>query len=186
MDVKMKKIFKFLPLILVIALGAFLYRGLSLDPQAMPSALVGQAMPDFALTTLSDQSHKVTKADLVGDIVLLNVWATWCPTCKVEHPYLVQLSKNNRFKLYGINYKDELFAARKWLKNYKDPYVFSVFDEQGSLGLDLGVYGAPETFVVDHHGIIRKRFAGAINTRTWKIEFEPVVQQLEAERAQGK
>jgi cytochrome c biogenesis protein CcmG/thiol:disulfide interchange protein DsbE len=182
----MKNFLKFLPLLLVIGLGAFLYQGLSLNPQAMPSALVGQVMPDFSLTTLSDQSKKVTKADLLGDIVLINVWATWCPTCKAEHPSLVQLSKSNRLKLYGINYKDDLVAARQWLKAYKDPYVFSIFDEKGSLGLDLGVYGAPETFVVDHHGIIRKRFAGAINARTWEVEFEPLIKQLEAERAQGK
>lgn len=184
--VNMKNLFKFLPLILVISLGAFLYQGLSLDPKAMPSALVGQAMPDFALATLSEQSKQVTKVDLLGDIVLLNVWATWCPTCKYEHPYLVQLSGNSRFKLYGINYKDDFDAAKKWLKDYKDPYVFSIFDEQGSLGLDLGVYGAPETFVVDHHGIIRKRFAGAIDTQTWKVEFEPLIKLLETERAQGK
>jgi cytochrome c biogenesis protein CcmG/thiol:disulfide interchange protein DsbE len=182
----MKNALRILPLILVLGLGVFLYRGLSLDPQAMPSALVGQAMPDFSLTTLKDQSKKVTKADLLGNIVLLNVWATWCPTCKSEHPYLVQLSNNSRFKLYGINYKDNLFDARQWLKDYKDPYVFSVFDKDGSLGMDLGVFGAPETFVVDHHGIIRKRFAGMINTQTWRAEFAPLIKQLEAERAQEK
>ncbi|PCH97473.1 MAG: DsbE family thiol:disulfide interchange protein [Gammaproteobacteria bacterium] len=181
----MNKVIRFLPLILVIALGVVLYRGLSLNPQDMPSALIGKAMPDFSLSTLNDANKTVTKTDLVGDIVLLNVWATWCPTCKYEHPYLVDIAKNSQVKLYGLNYKDERAAGQQWLIKYEDPYVFSIFDEQGSLGLDLGVFGAPETFVIDHHGIIRKRFAGAIDTRVWRREFEPLIKQLIIEKQQG-
>jgi cytochrome c biogenesis protein CcmG/thiol:disulfide interchange protein DsbE len=183
------KVIRFLPLILVIALGVVLYRGLSLNPQDMPSALVGKTMPDFSLVTLKDANRTVTKADLEGDIVLLNVWATWCPTCKYEHPYLLELANNpklkSQVKLYGINYKDERLAAQQWLTHYEDPYHFSIFDEQGTLGLDLGVFGAPETFVIDHHGIIRKRFAGAIDTRVWRKEFEPLIKQLISEKAAG-
>lgn len=186
----MNKIIRFLPLILVIALGVVLYRGLSLNPQDMPSALVGKTLPEFSLVTLTDANRTVTKADLVGDIVLLNVWATWCPTCKYEHPYLLELANDPQLKphvkLYGINYKDERLAAQKWLTNYENPYHFSIFDEQGTLGLDLGVFGAPETFVIDHHGIIRKRFAGAIDTRVWRKEFEPLIKQLISEKQQGK
>ncbi|KGJ90451.1 DsbE family thiol:disulfide interchange protein [Colwellia psychrerythraea] len=177
---------RFLPLILVIALGVVLYRGLSLNPQDMPSALVGKTMPAFALKTLKDNGQVVTQVDLLGDIVLVNVWATWCPTCKYEHPYLVDIAKDPQVKLYGLNYKDDRAAAQQWLKNYDDPYVFSIFDEEGTLGLDLGVYGAPETFVIDHHGIIRKRFAGAIDTRVWRREFEPLIAQLVEEKNQGK
>jgi len=184
------KVIRFLPLILVIALGVVLYRGLSLNPQDMPSALVGKTLPDFSLVTLKDANRTVTKDDLVGDIVLLNVWATWCPTCKYEHPYLLELANNPQLKpyvkLYGINYKDERLPAQEWLEHYEDPYHFSIFDEQGTLGLDLGVFGAPETFVVDHHGIIRKRFAGAIDTRVWRKEFEPLIKQLISEKQQGK
>ncbi len=182
----MGKLIRFLPLILVIALGVVLYRGLSLNPQDMPSALVGKAMPNFSLSSLNDGNKTVTQADLVGDIVLLNVWATWCPTCKYEHPYLVDIAKDPQVKLYGLNYKDERDAAQKWLRFYEDPYVFSIFDKEGTLGLDLGVYGAPETFVIDHHGIIRKRFAGAIDTRVWRREFEPLIAQLIEEKKQGK
>ena len=182
----MNKLIRFLPLILVLALGVVLYRGLSLNPSDMPSALVGKPMPDFSLKTLNDNGKIVTKDDLVGDIVLLNVWATWCPTCKYEHPYLVDIAKNNQVKLYGLNYKDDREAAQQWLVNYKDPYQFSIFDEAGTLGLDLGVYGAPETFVIDHHGIIRKRFAGAIDTRVWRKEFEPLIALLIKEKQQGK
>jgi cytochrome c biogenesis protein CcmG/thiol:disulfide interchange protein DsbE len=177
---------RFIPLVLALALGVVFYKGLSLNPQDMPSALVGKPMPEFSLTILKDQNKVVTKADLLGDIVLLNVWATWCPTCKYEHPYLVELSKNTNLKLYGINYKDDLAAAQQWLKYYKDPYVFSIFDEKGGLGLDLGVFGAPETFVIDHHGIIRKRFAGAIDSRVWKLEFEPLIKQLQQEKNRGE
>jgi len=183
------KVIRFLPLILVIALGVVLYRGLSLNPQDMPSALVGKSMPDFSLVTLGDANKTVRKADLVGDIVLLNVWATWCPTCKYEHPYLLELAKNPQLtahvKLYGLNYKDERLAAQQWLTNYEDPYQFSIFDDEGLLGVKLGVFGAPETFVIDHHGIIRKRFAGAIDSRVWRKEFAPLIKQLISEQQQG-
>ena len=182
----MGKLIRFLPLILVIALGVVLYRGLSLNPTDMPSALVGKTMPEFTLSTLNNIEKTVTKADLTGDIVLLNVWATWCPTCKYEHPYLVDIAKNKQVKLYGLNYKDERSAGQQWLKHYKDPYQFSIFDEAGTLGLDLGVYGAPETFVIDHNGIIRKRFAGAIDTQVWRKEFEPLIAMLIKEKEQGK
>ena len=181
----MNKIIRFLPLILVIALGGVLYRGLSLNPQDMPSALVGKTLPDFTLTTLTDANKTVTKADLVGDIVLLNVWATWCIQCKYEHPYLLNIAQDPRIKLYGLNFTDDRNAALQWLKQYKDPYVLSIFDEQGALGLDIGVFGAPETFVIDHTGIIRKRFAGPINDMVWKKEFLPLIEQIETEMAQG-
>ncbi len=182
----MNVVIRFLPLILVIFLGGVLYRGLSLNPQDMPSALVGKTMPEFTLSTLKGAEKTVTKADLLGNIVLLNVWATWCPTCKYEHPYLVELAKNPKVTLYGLNYKDDRLAAQQWLTQYKDPYQFSIFDEYGTLGLDLGVFGAPETFVIDHHGVIRKRFAGAIDTRTWRKEFEPLIKQIMSEQQQGK
>jgi cytochrome c biogenesis protein CcmG/thiol:disulfide interchange protein DsbE len=182
----MNKIIRFLPLILVLALGVVLYRGLSLNPSEMPSALVGNPMPDFSLPTLKNPNVPVTNKDLVGDIVLVNVWATWCPTCKYEHPYLLELSKGSQVKLYGINYKDELLPAREWLNYYEDPYEFSIFDKDGLLGVKLGVFGAPETFVIDHHGIIRKRFAGALDVRVWRKEFEPLINQIISEKKQGK
>lgn len=182
----MNKIIRFLPLILVIALGVVLYRGLSLDPNKMPSALIGSPMPEFSLTTLNDPNRIVTKSDLAGDIVLLNVWATWCPTCKYEHPYLLELSNNPQVKVYGVNYKDERTPAKEWLTYYKDPFVFSIFDKDGLLGVKLGVFGAPETFVIDHNGIIRKRFAGALDHRVWQKEFSPLIKQIITEKQQGK
>lgn len=186
----MNKVIRFLPLILVIALGGVLYRGLSLNPNEMPSALVGNPMPDFSLPTVNEPNKLVTKSNLIGDIVLLNVWATWCPTCKYEHPFLLELANNPQFnskvKLYGVNYKDERIPAQQWLTDYQDPYLFSVFDEDGLLGVKLGVFGAPETFVIDHQGIIRKRFAGALDLRVWRKEFEPLIEQIIIEKQQGK
>ncbi|OUS27918.1 thiol:disulfide interchange protein [Thalassotalea sp. 42_200_T64] len=177
----MAKLIRFLPLIGFMLLGFLLYRGLFLNPQAMPSALIGKKMPEFQLTQLENSNAVVSTADLKGNIVLLNVWATWCPACKQEHPYLVDLARNPKVKLYGVNYKDERHAAMQWLQNYKNPYVFSIFDVDGSLGLDLGVFGAPETFVIDHTGTIRKRFAGPINGIVWQREFMPIIAQIEAE-----
>ncbi len=181
----MNKLIRFIPLVFVIILGIVLYRGLFLNPQDMPSALIGKPMPDFTLTTLLDENREVTKADLKGDIVILNVWGTWCPTCKYEHPYLLDIAKDSRISLYGVNYKDDRAMGQQWLTRLGNPYQFSIFDDAGTLGLDLGVYGAPETFVIDHHGIIRKRFAGAIDNKVWQREFIPLITQIAQEKAQG-
>lgn len=180
----MNKIIRFIPLILFVVLAVVLYRGLFLDPQAMPSALVGKKLPAFNLSQLEDETKTLSEQDLLAgnNILLLNVWATWCPSCRYEHPYLVELAKDKRFKLFGLNYKDERIAAMKWLVDLKNPYVFSVFDPKGTLGLDLGVYAAPETFVIDQQGVIRKRYAGPIDERVWQQEFEPLISQLIAER----
>ncbi|MGJ8692258.1 MAG: DsbE family thiol:disulfide interchange protein [Thalassotalea sp.] len=178
----MNKIIRFLPLILFFVLGVVLYRGLFLNPQAMPSALVGKKFPAFSLTQLRNEQQTLTSSDLTGDILLINVWATWCPSCRYEHPYFLELAKNKRFKIYGLNYKDERVAAIKWLDDLGDPYQFSIFDPLGRLGLDLGVYAAPETFVVDHQGVIRKRYAGPIDRKVWLKEFEPLITQIEQEK----
>jgi len=182
----MGKIIRFLPLIVFIALGVVLYRGLFLKPQELPSALVGKPIPSFNLFALKDESRALTPSDLTGDIVLLNVWATWCPSCRYEHPYLLDLAKSEQVKLYGLNYKDERELAKKWLVDLGDPYEFSIFDDKGRLGLDLGVYAAPETFVIDHHGIIRKRFAGPIDAKVWQKEFAPLIKTISQEKARGE
>ena len=178
----MNKVIRFIPLILFIVLAVVLYRGLFLNPQAMPSALVGKVMPEFTLQDLHDPNISLTKADLTGELHLINVWATWCPSCRYEHPYFLELAKSKRFKLYGLNYKDEREAAKQWLEKLGDPYLFSIFDPLGKLGMDLGVYAAPETFVIDHQGIIRKRYAGPIDANVWQKEFEPLIQVIEQEQ----
>jgi len=177
----MGKIIRFIPLILFIALGVVLYRGLSLNPQALPSALVGQKMPDFTLTQLLKPSVTLTEGDLKGDIVLLNVWGTWCVYCKYEHPYLVDIAQSERVKLYGLNYKDDRDDAKQWLVDYEDPYVLSIFDPLGKLGIELGVTAAPETFVIDKQGMIRMKHVGPIDGRVWKDKFLPMIESLEQE-----
>ena len=177
----MNKLIRFLPLIVFIVLGVVLYRGLSLNPQDLPSALVGKPMPVFNLPALKNPERDLTEQALKGHISLVNVWGTWCPSCRYEHPYLVDLAKSDRFKLYGINWKDDRDLAKEWLVKLGDPYQFSIFDEFGKLAIDLGVYAAPETFVVDKQGIIRMRFAGPIDANVWREKFEPVIQQLEQE-----
>lgn len=174
----MNKVIRFLPLIVVLLLGVLLARGLYLNPKELPSALIGKPLPQFNLTSLTEPEKNLTNADLRDGIRLINVWATWCPTCIYEHPYLLQMAKDKRFSLYGVNYKDDRAAARQYLQQHKDPFVFSVFDDQGTLGINLGIYGAPETFVVDASGTIRKRFAGALDGNVWQNEFEPLIQQL--------
>lgn len=178
----MNKLIRFLPLILFVALGIVLYRGLSLNPTSLPSALVGKSFPDFSLATVKDANKLVTKSDFKTGIKLVNVWGTWCPSCRFEHHYLLQLAKSNRFTLYGLNYDDERVLAQKWLKELGDPFEFTAFDESGKLSVNLGVYGAPETFLIDHKGIIRKRFAGPIDARVWRKEFEPLIIQMEQEQ----
>jgi len=178
----MNKLIRLLPLILCIALGGVLYQGLFLNPQELPSALVGKKLPDFELSTLRDAEKTVNAGDLTGKVKLLNVWATWCPSCRYEHPYLLEIAKSDRVAVFGLNYKDERGPANQWLQQLGDPYEFSIFDQQGTLGLDLGVYGAPETFVIDGDGVIRKRFAGVIDARVWQSEFLPLIEQIEAEQ----
>ncbi|WP_286233716.1 DsbE family thiol:disulfide interchange protein [Thalassotalea sediminis] len=178
----MNKMIRFIPLVLFVALGVVLYRGLSLNPQAVPSALVNKPIPDFALTQLLKPEVTLTAADLKGDIVLLNVWGTWCVYCKYEHPYLVDIAKSDRVSLYGLNYKDVREDAKQWLKDYEDPYVFSIFDPLGKLGIELGVTAAPETFVIDAKGIVRMKHVGPIDSKVWQERFLPMIELLEKEQ----
>ncbi len=177
----MNKIIRFIPLVLFIALGVVLYRGLSLNPQALPSALVGQKMPSFVLTQLLQPEKTLTEKDLTGEIVLLNVWGTWCVYCKYEHPYLVDIAQSARVTLYGLNYKDDRQDAKQWLVDYENPYRLSIFDPLGKLGIELGVTAAPETFVIDKQGIIRMKHVGPIDGNIWRDKFLPLIETLEQE-----
>ncbi|GHE95254.1 DsbE family thiol:disulfide interchange protein [Thalassotalea profundi] len=177
----MNKIIRFIPLVLFIALGAILYRGLSLNPQEIPSALVDKKLPSFQLPQLLKPEVMLTEKDLKGDIVLLNVWGTWCVYCKYEHPYLVDIAKSGRVSLYGLNYKDIRADAKQWLIDYENPYILSIFDEQGRFGIELGVTAAPETFVIDAKGIIRMKHVGPIDTKVWQDKFLPLIETLEKE-----
>lgn len=174
----MRRLILFIPLAIFFVMGIFLWRGLQLDPSELPSALIDKPMPAFQLSSLYDESRTLTERDLVGKPALLNVWATWCPTCKQEHAQLNKIAREEGVTIYGINYKDDRAEARAWLQRYDDPYVINIFDEKGSLGLDLGVYGAPETYVLDKDGVIRYRHVGEVNEKVWQ-QLRGIIQGLD-------
>ena len=169
----------FIPLILFGVMALFLFRGLGLDPRELPSALIDRPLPEFSLPSLGGD-RMLTRADIAGQVALVNVWATWCSSCRVEHPYLQQLADQG-VAIFGVNYKDEAAAARRWLDQLGDPYQLNIVDKQGTLGLDLGVYGAPETYLVDTAGVIRYRHVGVVDDRVWRSILQPLYAELGAE-----
>lgn len=166
----------FLPLFLFAALALFLFRGLSLDPTAMPSALIDRPLPAFELPALGGDAM-LTQADVTGEVALLNVWATWCVSCRVEHPYLQVLAEQG-IVIYGLNYKDNDAEAQRWLEELGNPYRLTIADREGTLGLDLGVYGAPETYLLDAAGVVRYRHVGVVDETVWRTILEPVYLEL--------
>jgi len=161
----------FLPLFAFLALGGLLWRGLALDPAALPSALVGRPLPEFELPKLG-AAAPVSRADVVGETALLNVWATWCYSCRVEHPFLLQLADRG-IPILGLNYKDESVPAQQWLAQLGDPYRLVIEDREGRLGLDLGVYGAPETYVIGADGTVLYRHVGVLDEAVWADRLAP-------------
>ncbi|MGA4633930.1 DsbE family thiol:disulfide interchange protein [Pseudomonas solani] len=178
----MKRLILLLPLVIFLGVAVFLYRGLFLDPAELPSALIDKPFPAFSLQSV-DGTRTLTEADLKGKPALVNVWGTWCISCRVEHPVLNKLSQMG-VVIHGVNYKDDNAAALKWLKEFHNPYQLDIRDEKGSLGLDLGVYGAPETFLIDKDGIIRHKFVGVIDEVVWREQLAPLYQALVDEAGQ--
>ncbi|MGR9045160.1 MAG: DsbE family thiol:disulfide interchange protein [Gammaproteobacteria bacterium] len=175
----MRRLLLFIPLVLFIILGVFLWRGLSLDPRELPSALIGRPFPEFSLTSLRDPDVLLERSNFLGEPVLVNVWATWCPSCKQEHPELMKIAEERKIILVGLNYKDDRQAALGWLKQYGNPYQFTIYDDEGMLGLDLGVYGAPETYLVDAEGVVRYRHVGVVTPEVWS-QLQTQIDGLEA------
>ncbi|MFT4651423.1 MAG: cytochrome c biogenesis protein CcmG/thiol:disulfide interchange protein DsbE [Porticoccaceae bacterium] len=173
----MNRIALFLPLGLFAVLTLVLLLGLDKDPAELPSALVGEPFPIFSLPSLHDANQMLDEQDILGDVVLVNVWATWCFACRIEHAMLNQLAEQG-VNVIGLNYKDNREAAIDWLRKRGDPYAFSIFDERGGLGIDLGVYGAPETYLLDATGTIRHRRVGVVDDRVWNSEFRDLYAQL--------
>ena len=145
----------------------------------MPSPLVGKPVPEFSLPRLDEPAKALTTADLRGKVSLLNVWATWCVGCRQEHPLLVDIANNSGVPIYGLNYKDQFKPALDWLSRYGNPYVTSGYDAEGRVGLDLGVYGLPETFVVDAKGQIAYKHVGPVTEAVWREKLEPLIRTLE-------
>lgn len=173
----MKRAMLLLPLAVFLLMAVFLYRGLYLDPKELRSVLIDKPLPSFSQDSLEEPGRIINSDELKGQPALLNVWATWCPTCKAEHEMLNRLAAQG-VAIYGINYKDDSAAAREWLQRLGNPYRFNIEDPQGSLGIDLGVYGAPETFLLDKQGIIRAKHVGAIDENVWRSKLAPLYQQL--------
>ena len=172
----MSRIMVWLPLAVFAVLVGFFFKGLTLDPNEQPSALIGRPVPEFQLTDLNT-GQPLSREQLPQQPFLLNVWASWCITCQVEHPYLTQLSQ--QMPVVGLNYKDTETAARNWLQKLGDPYAVQIFDPTGRLGLDLGVAGAPETFLVDGSGVIHARIQGEVNQRVFERQIQPLLETVQ-------
>jgi len=171
---------RFLPVIVFAVLVAFLAIGLKLDPREVPSPLVNKAAPAFKLPLLAQPEAMLTPADLRGKVWLLNVWASWCVSCRVEHPLLVELAKTGTVPIYGLNYKDKRPEAMQWLRERGDPYLQSLSDTDGRVGIDYGVYGVPETFVIDREGVIRYKQIGPLTPESLRDTILPLVRKLGA------
>lgn len=174
-------LFLSLPLAGFFVLLVVLILGLGKDPRLLPSALIDQPLPVFELATLENPERVVTQEDFKGKIALVNVWATWCGPCQLEMPLLVKLAGEG-MPIYGVNNDRERRKALAWLQNLGNPYRINVVDETHQLGIDLGVYGLPETFLLDQKGVIRFRYAGALDEQIWQKEFLPRIESIREEQ----
>jgi cytochrome c biogenesis protein CcmG/thiol:disulfide interchange protein DsbE len=168
-----------LPLVLFIGLVVFLAIGLTRDPREIPSPLVNKPAPAFTLPLLSEPGRNFSSAEMRGKVWLLNGWASWCAACQDEHQLLVQLSKTGIVPIYGLNYKDERRDALAWLGELGNPYTLSFSDTEGRVGIDYGVYGVPETFVIDKEGIIRYKQIGPVTEEALRTKILPLVRELQ-------
>jgi cytochrome c biogenesis protein CcmG/thiol:disulfide interchange protein DsbE len=172
---------RLIPLLIFIAIVAVLGIGLTLNPTEVPSPLIGKPAPEFTAPTLYEPEKTVSRADLLGEVVAVNVFASWCVACRDEHPYIMALADQYKVPVYGLNYKDTREAATKWLQEMGDAYTGIIYDPKGRVGLDWGVYGVPETFILDRQGVIRYKRIGAIDARILREEMLPLIEKLRAE-----
>jgi cytochrome c biogenesis protein CcmG, thiol:disulfide interchange protein DsbE len=170
---------RYLPLGIFLVLAVFLAVGLGLNPREVPSPLIDKAAPAFRLPQLQDPGKTLGTDDLKGKVWILNVWASWCVACLEEHPILVEFSKQNVLPIYGLNYKDRREDALKWLGRHGNPYTLSIEDGEGRVGIDYGVYGVPETYVIDRNGIIRYKRIGPVTVQILQEKILPLVRQLQ-------
>jgi cytochrome c biogenesis protein CcmG/thiol:disulfide interchange protein DsbE len=166
------------PLAIFILLVGFLAIGLRLDPREVPSPLVGKPAPAFDLPVLHQPDKRFVPGDMRGKVWLLNVWASWCVTCREEHPVLLEFAKQGVIPVIGLNYKDERRDGLRWLAQFGDPYQLSAFDYEGRIGIDYGVYGVPESFLIDKNGVIRYKRIGVITPEIIRDKILPLVRQL--------
>ncbi|MCG7910137.1 MAG: DsbE family thiol:disulfide interchange protein [Candidatus Thiodiazotropha taylori] len=168
------------PLIVFGIIAAFLYKGLGMNPREIPSPLIGKSIPEFSLPSVESAQTMINDQNLKGKIYLLNVWATWCVSCRAEHDTLVHLARSGKVEIVGLNWKDERVKAQAWLQQLGDPYTVNIFDKKGRTAIDLGVYGAPETFLVDADGIIHYKHAGPLTLGVFNETLLPMINDLKA------
>lgn len=168
-----------IPLFAFMVLAAFLLVGLTLNPRQVPSPLIDKPAPVFQLNHLHEPDKVMASGDNLGKVWLLNVWASWCVACRDEHPLLVQLANSGIVPIYGLNYKDERTTAMQWLKRYGDPYTISIVDSDGKVGINYGVYGVPETYVIDKNGIIRHKQIGPVTVESLEKTIIPLIIELQ-------
>ena len=175
------KVLKFIvPLAIFVALVGFFAVGLTRDPREVPSPFIGKPAPAFRLEQLHQPQAAFTPEEMKGKVWLLNVWASWCVSCRVEHPLLVEMSKQKLVPIIGLQYKDKRDDGMQWLARFGDPYVFSLHDFDGRVGIDYGVYGVPETFVIDKQGVIRYKQIGPITAEALEQKILPLLKSLGA------
>ena len=167
-----------LPLGIFLVLVIFLGIGLTLKPREVPSPLIGKAAPAFRVPQLHEESKTFAPEEMRGKVWLLNVWASWCVSCREEHPLLVEFARQNLVAIYGLNYKDKRENALAWLADGGNPYVLSAYDQVGNVGIDWGVYGVPETFLMDKQGIIRYKQIGPVTPEALRDKIIPLVKEL--------
>ena len=167
-----------LPFGFFVALVLFLGIGLRLNPREIPSPFIGKPAPAFKLTQLHEPGKTISPPDMAGKVWLLNVWASWCVSCRQEHPVLMDLARQGVVPILGLNYKDGREAGAGWLRQFGNPYILSAFDSDGRVGIDYGVYGVPETFVIDKQGVIRMKHIGPVTTEVVNEKLIPLIKEL--------
>ncbi len=175
------KVLRFLlPMAVFAAIVLFLGVGLGLNPREVPSPLIGKPAPAFTLPRLDDPAQSIGRDDMLGQVWMLNVWASWCAPCREEHPLVVDIARRQLVAVYGLNYKDKPAAAKVWLANLGNPYRATLVDADGRVGIDFGVYGVPETFIIDRQGLIRLKHTGPLTAQVVRERIEPLLKELHA------
>ena len=175
---KPKRWLYLLPLGIFGILMVFFFVGLGLNPRLLPSPLIGQAAPEFSLPKLSNPNEVIQQTDLQGKVSLLNIWATWCTSCRQEHPVLMEIAASKEVPIYGLYYKDDPASGVVWLQDYGNPYLENAVDLDGRVGIEWGAYGTPETFIIDQEGIIHYKHVGPMSWHDWETTLLPMVNSL--------
>ncbi|MFZ2301085.1 MAG: DsbE family thiol:disulfide interchange protein [Gallionella sp.] len=169
-----------LPFVVFMIMAAFMYVGLGLNPREVPSPLVGKPAPAFTLSQLHEPSKQFSPQDMKGKVWMLNVWASWCTACEGEHPVFMDLSRQNIVPIYGMDYKDKREDGEAWLRKHGNPYALVVSDMEGRVGIDYGVYGVPETYLIDKQGVIRHKQIGAVTPEVLNEKILPLIKELQS------